>query len=61
MTAAGAAVMGHPAASVAWLADRLATEGEDLRAGQLVFSVASRRRSPSSRAAVAPSSSTAWA
>jgi 2-oxo-3-hexenedioate decarboxylase len=38
MTAAGAAVMGHPAASVAWLADRLATEGEDLRAGQLVFS-----------------------
>jgi 2-oxo-3-hexenedioate decarboxylase len=38
MTAAGAAVMGHPAASVAWLADRLATEGEGLRAGQLVFS-----------------------
>lgn len=38
MTAAGAAVMGHPAASVAWLADQLAREGEGLRAGQLVFS-----------------------
>ena len=38
MTAAGAAVMGHPAASVAWLADQLAAEGERLRAGQLVFS-----------------------
>jgi 2-oxo-3-hexenedioate decarboxylase len=38
MTAAGAAVMGHPAASVAWLADQLAAEGESLRAGQLVFS-----------------------
>lgn len=38
MTAAGAAVMGHPAASVAWLANQLAGEGEVLRAGQLVFS-----------------------
>lgn len=38
MTAAGAAVMGHPAASVAWLADQLAAEGEVLKAGQLVFS-----------------------
>jgi 2-oxo-3-hexenedioate decarboxylase len=38
MTAAGAAVMGHPAASVAWLANQLAVEGEGLRAGQLVFS-----------------------
>jgi 2-oxo-3-hexenedioate decarboxylase len=38
MTAAGAAVMGHPAASVAWLADRLGEDGERLRAGQLVFS-----------------------
>jgi 2-oxo-3-hexenedioate decarboxylase len=38
MTAAGAAVMGHPAASVAWLANQLAAEGERLRAGQLVFS-----------------------
>jgi 2-oxo-3-hexenedioate decarboxylase len=38
MTAAGAAVMGHPAASVAWLADQLAKEGEALRAGQLIFS-----------------------
>ena len=38
MTATGAAVMGHPAASVAWLANQLAAEGESLRAGQLVFS-----------------------
>jgi 2-oxo-3-hexenedioate decarboxylase len=38
MTAAGAAVMGHPAASVAWLANQLASEGEGLRAGQLIFS-----------------------
>ncbi len=38
MTAAGAAVMGHPAASVAWLADQLADSGEFLQAGQLVFS-----------------------
>ena len=38
MTAAGAAVMGHPAASVAWLANQLADEGETLRAGQLIFS-----------------------
>jgi 2-oxo-3-hexenedioate decarboxylase len=38
MTAAGAAVMGHPAASVAYLANELAAVGETLRAGQLVFS-----------------------
>jgi 2-oxo-3-hexenedioate decarboxylase len=38
MTAAGAAVMGHPAASVAWLANQLAAGGEALHAGQLVFS-----------------------
>jgi 2-oxo-3-hexenedioate decarboxylase len=39
MTAAGAAVMGHPAASVAYLANELAARGEDgLKAGQLVFS-----------------------
>jgi 2-oxo-3-hexenedioate decarboxylase len=38
MTAAGAAVMGHPAASVAWLANQLASVGETLRAGQLIFS-----------------------
>lgn len=37
-TAAGAAVMGHPAASVAWLANQLAARGESLRAGWLVFS-----------------------
>lgn len=37
-TAAGAAVMGHPAASVAWLANQLAAGGEHLPAGSLVFS-----------------------
>lgn len=37
-TAAGAAVMGHPAASVAWFVNRLAAEGEALPAGSLVFS-----------------------
>ena len=36
-TAAGAATMGHPAAAVAWLADRLATRGQALSAGMLVF------------------------
>jgi 2-oxo-3-hexenedioate decarboxylase len=37
-TAAGAATMGHPAASVAWLANRLAGGEQTLRAGMLVFS-----------------------
>jgi 2-oxo-3-hexenedioate decarboxylase len=37
-TAAGAAVMGHPAAAVAWLANRLAARGGTLKAGWLVFS-----------------------
>ena len=37
-TAAGAATMGHPAASVAWLANRLAARGQKLTAGMLVFS-----------------------
>lgn len=37
-TAAGAAVMGHPAASVAWLVNRLADRNEVLPAGSLVFS-----------------------
>lgn len=38
-TAAGAAVMGHPATAVAWLARQLdAQEGERLRRGQIVFS-----------------------
>jgi 2-oxo-3-hexenedioate decarboxylase len=37
-TAAGAATMGHPAAAVAWLANRLAERDEVLRAGWLVFS-----------------------
>ena len=37
-TAAGAAVMGHPAASVAWLVNRLAERGEALPAGSLILS-----------------------
>lgn len=37
-TAAGAGVMGHPAASVAWLANQLAERDERLQAGWLVFS-----------------------
>jgi 2-oxo-3-hexenedioate decarboxylase len=37
-TAAGGAVMGHPAASVAWLVNRLAERGEKLRAGMIVLS-----------------------
>jgi 2-oxo-3-hexenedioate decarboxylase len=37
-TAAGAATMGHPAAAVAWLANRLAARGQALSAGMLVFS-----------------------
>jgi 2-oxo-3-hexenedioate decarboxylase len=30
--------MGHPAASVAWLANQLVAQGESLKAGQLIFS-----------------------
>jgi 2-oxo-3-hexenedioate decarboxylase len=37
-TAAGAATMGHPAAAVAWLANRLGARGRSLRAGWLVLS-----------------------
>ncbi|HEV8626412.1 MAG TPA: fumarylacetoacetate hydrolase family protein [Acidimicrobiia bacterium] len=37
-TAAGAAAMGHPAAPVAWLANRLAATGEALPAGSIVLS-----------------------
>jgi 2-oxo-3-hexenedioate decarboxylase len=37
-TAAGAAVSGHPAAAVAWLANRLGARGQPLRAGWLVLS-----------------------
>jgi 2-oxo-3-hexenedioate decarboxylase len=37
-TAAGAAVMGHPASSVAWLANQLAVRKQHLQAGWLVFS-----------------------
>lgn len=37
-TAAGAATMGHPAAAVAWLANKLAERDQSLKAGQLVYS-----------------------
>ena len=37
-TAAGAAVLGHPAAAVAWLIRSLAARGRGLRAGQIVLS-----------------------
>jgi 2-oxo-3-hexenedioate decarboxylase len=37
-TAAGAAVSGHPAAAVAWLANRLGPRSQSLRAGWLVLS-----------------------
>jgi 2-oxo-3-hexenedioate decarboxylase len=37
-TAAGGAVMGHPAASVAWLVNRLAARGETLPPGSIVLS-----------------------
>ncbi len=37
-TAAGAAVLGHPASSVAWLVRRLASRGRGLRAGDVVLS-----------------------
>ncbi len=37
-TAAGAAVLGHPAASVAWLVRALAARGRGLSAGQVVLS-----------------------
>ncbi len=38
VTATGDAVLGHPAAPVAWLANTLAPLGESLRAGQVVLS-----------------------
>lgn len=37
-TAAGAAVLGHPASSVAWLVRKLAERGRGLRAGDVVLS-----------------------
>jgi 2-keto-4-pentenoate hydratase len=37
-TASGAAVLGHPAASVAWLVRKLAARGEGLKTGQIVLS-----------------------
>ncbi|HEY4277215.1 MAG TPA: fumarylacetoacetate hydrolase family protein [Conexibacter sp.] len=37
-TAAGAAVMGHPAAAIAWLSQRLALVGRSIPAGSLVLS-----------------------
>lgn len=37
-TASGAAVLGHPAASVAWLVRKLAVRGEGLKAGHIILS-----------------------
>ena len=37
-TGAGAAVLGHPAASVAWLANKLAVFGIALEAGEIILS-----------------------
>ena len=37
-TAAGAAVLGHPAQAVAWLADKLAAYGISLRRGEVILS-----------------------
>ncbi|GAA4707856.1 fumarylacetoacetate hydrolase family protein [Pseudonocardia yuanmonensis] len=37
-TASGAAVLGHPAAAVAWLVRQLSGEGQGLRAGEIVLS-----------------------
>lgn len=36
-TAAGAAVLGHPAASVAWMIRRMASRGQGMKAGQIVM------------------------
>lgn len=36
-TATGAAVLGHPAASVAWMVRRMADRGQGLKAGQIVM------------------------
>jgi 2-oxo-3-hexenedioate decarboxylase len=36
-TAAGAAVLGHPAASVAWMIRRMAERGQGMKAGQIVM------------------------
>jgi 2-oxo-3-hexenedioate decarboxylase len=45
-TATGAAVLGHPAASVAWMVRALARRGEGLRAGQIVLSGALTEATP---------------
>ena len=37
-TAAGAEVLGHPAAAVAWLANKLASFGQGLEAGEIILS-----------------------
>jgi 2-oxo-3-hexenedioate decarboxylase len=45
-TATGAAVLGHPAASVAWMVRALARRGEGLRAGQIILSGALTEATP---------------
>ena len=45
-TGTGAAVLGHPAASVAWLANALSAYGQHLRAGDVVLSGSMTRAAP---------------
>ena len=49
-TGAGAAVMGHPARAVAWLANKLSSLGTPLRAGHIVLSGAVSAAVPFGRA-----------
>jgi len=42
-TGAGAEVLGHPAASVAWLANKLAAYGQELKAGEIILSGALKK------------------
>jgi 2-oxo-3-hexenedioate decarboxylase len=51
-TAAGGAVMGHPAAAVAWLANTVADQGEHLDAGTIVLSGALTASVPLHRGSV---------
>lgn len=37
-TSAGAAVMGHPARAIAWMANKLAKRGQSIQAGEIVLS-----------------------
>ena len=59
-TAAGGAVMGHPAAAVVWLAEALAARGERLEAGAIVLSGGLTARSDCGPVQSCPPSSTVW-